>query len=189
MDVFWQRAAAYLSKVEPTRLNVELPSKWLRPNDEIEARVSVQPPGTDSKTVTWRLTGPAEDDSGILPPVGGVVRLRPRLDGTYSLTVHAPASDAGPAEQTRMMLNVSELAIEAERLDPDTALLPAVAARTSGWSAPWTDAPAALRTLSERPSAGMRRKTRDVWDQPWVLGVFLALLTLEWTSRRWWGLP
>lgn len=190
METFWRRVAAYLAPVEPTRLFIQAGGVWAVPGEEVEVHVRVTEPRQGPQgRVAWKAAGAGTVDSGILPAAGGRIRVRPPAEGTLSITVQAPASEAGPAEEARAVVNISSVAEEVKQFGPDTSLLAAIAKATSGISASFRDAGRAFDSLSGLATPGARKRERDVWDRPWILALLIGLLSVEWTLRRWWGLP
>ncbi|MFW6336443.1 MAG: hypothetical protein ACOC3G_04885, partial [Phycisphaeraceae bacterium] len=76
---------------------------------------------------------------------------------------------------------------ELEDPQTDEALLRRIARLTGGGYAEVSDDAAAtqwIETLRDEPITTRRVQTSRMWNSPWVLVAFVALVTLEWILRR-----
>ncbi len=64
-----------------------------------------------------------------------------------------------------------------------------LATSTGGRVVPWPEADALIPGLAARTLVRSRTEETPLWDTPWGLGLFFALLTAEWALRKRVGLP
>jgi hypothetical protein len=77
-----------------------------------------------------------------------------------------------------------------EFADPrlNESLLRRMARASGGRYVPAAQAGRVVSWLRDAVPQSATPERRDLWDQPWVLALVLALLSAEWTLRRRWGL-
>ena len=79
--------------------------------------------------------------------------------------------------------------LEEARTDPDSATLAAVAAASGGRLTTADQAQRWARSIGTRALARGRAETLRLWESPWLFGVVVGALGIEWAWRRRRGLP
>jgi len=78
---------------------------------------------------------------------------------------------------------------EMEDLATNFALLEEIAAKSGGKVFLPENASELADLLAKRAATRTHRTELKLWQSWWTLAAFLTLLTLEWVSRKWAGLP
>ena len=79
--------------------------------------------------------------------------------------------------------------LEEARALPDSATLASIAQATGGTSGSADDVAAWARGLQSQGAVRGRTTSVRLWESPWIFGLIVGLLTLEWIWRRRRGLP
>ena len=64
------------------------------------------------------------------------------------------------------------------------AALQRLAATTGGSYAPLAEADALVSKIRNTPNAYSKEVITDLWNNPWLLGLLILLLCVDWTLRR-----
>lgn len=172
---------------------------------EVERNPAVALPGEGDTTQTLRLmlrtpdgrstSIPAERDAidsnrwraRVFPDRGGRFEISAELmQGEADTEEAEPAAERVVANQrTEFVVQGSQRELE----DPQTdeALMRRIARLTGGGYAEVSDDAAAtqwIENLRDQPITTRRVQTSRMWNSPWVLVAFIALVTLEWILRR-----
>lgn len=142
---------------------------WLRQEDPLGA-ISETP-------MQWQL----EED--------GVYRAEfvASQEGVYDLLVDV-ASAAGEGREQNSEKRASLVVTPSLREYRDAALdegvLQRLAATTGGSYAPLAEADALVSKIRNTPNAYSKEVITDLWNNPWLLGLLILLLCVDWTLRR-----
>lgn len=205
MEKSWRQLMRWLVSDVPNRVELAVE----RPTDEAAGAVKLQVRVRDDKfqplddaTVSIELQPVLSDANGATT---NAIRMRaepslseagvyeatyvPRDTGGYRATArvaNAAGVDVGQAEAGWS----TDLAAEEFRsLQPNIALLDAIAKRTGGEVISAAKLDAFARGLPNRRSPVMETWTTPAWHTPVLFGVALACLVAEWGLRRWKGMP
>ena len=194
-DRFWRQAARWLSADAPDRVTLD-PIAAVEDNGEVSIAATVR--NADYKA--------APDATTVLQlerPDGRREQITPTLadSATARFTARVPAGDAGI---TRVHADVSKGgtpigtaevpflsgAFDRELADPrlDARALSLLAASSGGAYLAPDHAADAGRFLRGRSNVTTPEEWTEIWHSPWILGLIVAALGLEWTLRRQWGL-
>ncbi|MBI1797502.1 MAG: hypothetical protein HYR74_10675 [Candidatus Eisenbacteria bacterium] len=192
----WRRIVRWLAEPvqgEPLRVR---PERWLVARGE-PARLFASLQGADFKPVAGAtVEGEISDAAGHATRIA----FAPRAAGSYEAVIADPepgryrigarATRAG-AELGRATSEfaVDRWSLEEARAEPDSATLDAIAAATGGRATTAAEAAAWAAALPARTLARMRGESHHLWESPWVFGVLIGLLGVEWAWRRRRGLP
>jgi hypothetical protein len=192
----WRRVVRWIAEPvqgEPLRVK---PERWLTARGE-PVRLFASLQGADFKPVAGAtVRGEVQDASGRSTPI----TFAPRAVGSYEALIDDPApgryrvsarATRGGAELGRSTSEfaVDRWSLEEARAEPDSATLEAIAAASGGRA---TDAAAAATwagAMSARSMARVRSESHRLWESPWVFGLLIGLLGVEWAWRRRRGLP
>ncbi|MEQ8955684.1 MAG: hypothetical protein RL120_16250, partial [Gammaproteobacteria bacterium] len=113
-------------------------------------------------------------------------------EGVFSLLVDvtsAAGEDARPdVAEKRAAFVVTPSLREFNNAERDGSLLTRIAAASGGRYFPINNVAALADTVVFTPNAYSREVQIDLWDRPWLLGLLIALLCLDWITRRLRGL-
>lgn len=194
-DRFWRQAARWLSADAPDQVALE-PIAAVEDNGEVSVAASVRDadykPAADA-AVVLQLERPDGRREQITPTLtdSATARFTARIpSGDAGITrVHAEASRAGTPVGTADAPFLSG-AFDRELADPrlDARALSSLADASGGTYLTADHAAEAARFLRSRSDVTTPEEWTDAWHSPWVLGLIIALLGVEWTLRRQWGL-
>lgn len=200
---FWNSAIRWLIRdPELNLVHVELPEEVVEPGDTVAGRIRVAEPdyspGVDrpvTVTVVRRdLDALGEGDGEVV--VQEVFRTNDRgvspfelgaaEPGAYVVTARVEDGEGQVLEDSEVFLRVRR-STELRDVEPRPDLLRAISEATGGR---FVEAGGRLRGLEFREARVEevdRRRVVDLWGNPWVLAVFVLLLSAEWGLRRRWG--
>ncbi len=151
-----------------------------------------------------RSIGDAEFEVSVLAPGNRRLALKPRKDveefsslfddtaeaGDYWVQVTASrrGESLGATALTRFLVDARDLELDDPAADP--GLLAQIAQLSGGAEFKPEKFEAAMAQLGETPAGvgHVRANVIDLWDNWYVLGVFVTLLSAEWFLRKKWGL-
>lgn len=196
-DQFWRRmlrwlvgAAEFLPGQDVALSIAQFPDNLGDPA-RIEVRLKY-PPSAETKA-SLSVVGP----DGVRQPLpldrsherAGVLAgtLEPTRPGAYTVRLETP--DLVPTSQETRFC-VYDYSIERIHTSADPVAMRELSESSGGRALPPNDPNALLRLLDEgRPRLEERPELSFIWDRPWVFGLLVSLLTLEWFLRRRLGLP
>ena len=125
----------------------------------------------------WQIEGEGVYSAEFLAEDVGVNNLR--IDVTS-------AAGEGRAENTeaRASLVVTPSLREYSNPGLDAGILQRIAETTGGDYADIDNAASLISSIRNTPSAYSKEVMTDLWDSPWLLGLLILLLCLDWTLRR-----
>ncbi|MCY3023867.1 MAG: glutamine amidotransferase, partial [Planctomycetota bacterium] len=117
-------------------------------------------------------------------------RVMPSLPGSYRFRVNAVAFGGRVIGTDSVDIQVTAPDVEHDNPKANLGLLRRIASLSGGMYCDPEHAAEAFQALLRRQAGYSRTVTdvRELWNQPWLLGVFIGLLTLEWALRKRWGL-
>ena len=194
-DRFWRQAARWLSADAPDQVALD-PIPAVEDNGEVSVAASVKDadykPAADA-TVVMQLERPDGRREQITPTLADSVTAR--------FTAHVPAGEAGitrvhaEASKGGTPIGAADVpflsgAFDRELADPrlDSRALALLAEASGGTYLPADRAAEAARFLRNRSAVATPEEWTEIWHSPWMLGLIIALLGVEWTLRRQWGL-
>jgi len=199
-ETLWRQILRWLAVSAPERITIEFDREFYNVGDEVNVRAVVLNDEfeADNDATLWMQTSnPLEEfiDAPMEWDIedDGVYRSSfiAEEEGVYSLLVDV-ASAAGEASDSsaekRAAFVVTPSLREYTNAELDSGLLERIA-EVSGGSYFNLDAAGALaNTIEFTPNAYSREVQIDLWDRPWLLGLLILLLCLDWVSRRMKGL-
>jgi hypothetical protein len=117
-----------------------------------------------------------------------VATLEDLPPGRYQVSARAARGGSGLGRATSEFA-VDRWSLEEARTLPDSATLAAVAAATGGRVTSVGQAARWARSLETRALARGRTQSVRLWESPWMFGVIVGALGIEWAWRRKRGLP
>lgn len=205
MEKFWRQLMRWLVADTPTRLEVAVHPEPEPPGSarlEVRLRDADYQP-FDEASVAVRIRSVFSDDGADTNATTLGLRADPSMDEPGLFTaMHTSRSAAGyRAEVTVTNAAGAELgraeagwsvdlaADEFRSLQPNVALLEAIAGRTGGSLVQPSDLASFVRGLPGREAPVMESRTNPLWHTPWIFALALGCFLVEWGVRRWRGLP
>lgn len=185
LSSFWNRLVGHLSPESGEGFSVTFDRLRSRLGKRVTASINAK---GSRGSIDWTMKGAGVDRSGTIPAGSGSVEVAPPDTGTLVLTA-SMNNQYGRQQQAEAVLNVENRAYEF--IDPSVRqqLLADVARITGGEHGRFEEGPDRADDISiPETRVVTNRTTKEVWDQPWLLTLFIGLLGVEWTSRRLSGL-
>lgn len=194
-ELFWRQSARWLAGPAPDPVSVTVPD-LAEPGDSIAIQFDV-------RDAAFAPVGDASLDATITVPGGATQPLRLRREGGGSglLTSAAALDQPGlyrvhaEARRGRDALGTADRWVYAggsdrEFADPrlNEGVLRRIARATGGRYVSAAEVSKVVSWLDAASPQSAQPERRDVWHQPWVYAIVIALLTAEWILRRRWGL-
>ena len=198
---FWVNAVRWLAAGRSSKTNqpviLELSTGYAAPGETIAASVKVRDISLGEvagATVTFYL------GDGISSNAVATARYDPathayqgqiplRQVGAFIVTAVAQGKTNLLGEDRQLLVGET---VEREMVDlrARPVLVESIAAAGGGMAHQLTDTEVVgLKTLWKNiPAPTVEFDRRALWDKPWILGLILGFLTLEWSLRRWKGL-
>ena len=180
-------------QAEPLRVR---PERWLSVGGEV-VRLLATLQDSEFRPVTQAVVEADVTDAGgrtqrvtlVAGAPGSYTAVLDRLTrGRYR--VSAAASKGGRTlGRSTTEFAVDRWSLEEARALPDSATLAAIAQATGGKSGSADDVAAWARGLQSQGAVRGRTTSVRLWESPWIFGLIVGLLTLEWVWRRRRGLP
>lgn len=199
-ETLWRQILRWLAVSAPERISIEFDREFYNVGDEVNVKALVlnNEYEADNDATLWMQTSnPLEEfiDAPMEWDIedDGVYRASfiAEEEGVYSLLVDvaSAAGDTGDSSaEKRAAFVVTPSLREYTNAELDSGLLTRIA-EVSGGS--YFDLPAAgglADTIEFTPNAYSREVQIDLWDRPWLLGLLILLLCVDWVSRRMKGL-
>ena len=194
-ELFWRQAVRWLAAPSPDPVSI-LATDAAQPGDDLliaaEVRDGTFAPVSDA-AVDASVTGPDGSSRPIVFRRDAsregryVASFRPDARGVYAVHLQASRKGAkiGSADQAFYAGGVDgELADP--RLNED--VLRRIARSSGGRYAPIADAAQVVDWIADAVPQPGALEPHDLWQQPWLIALVMALLAGEWILRRRWGL-
>ncbi|MEX0964140.1 MAG: VWA domain-containing protein [Pseudohongiellaceae bacterium] len=199
-ETLWRQLMRWLAVSAPQRITIEFDREFYNVGDVVNVRATVlndeYEPDNDA-TLWMQTSNPLEEfvDAPMEWDIeeDGVYRSSfiAEAEGVYSLLVDV-ASAAGEQGDTnsekRTAFVVTPSLREYTNAELDTGLLARIAEVSGGSYFNLAAAGALANTIEFTPNAYSREVQIDLWDRPWLLGLLILLLCVDWISRRMKGL-
>lgn len=199
-ETLWRQIMRWLAVSSPDRITIEFDREFYNVGDMVNVRAIVlndrYEPDNDA-TLWMQTSNPLEEfiDAPMEWDIeeDGVYRSSfiAEEEGVYSLLVDV-ASAAGEGGDTsaekRAAFVVTPSLREYTNAELDSGLLARIAEASGGSYFDLADAGALASTIEFTPNAYSREVQLDLWDRPWLLGLLILLLCVDWVSRRMKGL-
>ncbi|GJM12671.1 MAG: membrane protein [Pseudohongiella sp.] len=199
-ETLWRQLLRWLAVSAPERITIEFDREFYNVGDEVNVRAIVldneYEPDNDA-TLWMQTSNPLEEfiDAPMEWDIedDGVYRASfiAEEEGVYSLLVDV-ASAAGESSDSsaekRAAFVVTPSLREYTNAELDSGLLARIAEVSGGSYFNLPDAAALASTIEFTPNAYSREVQIDLWDRPWLLGLLILLLCVDWVSRRLKGL-
>jgi hypothetical protein len=170
------------------KLQVRARDEKFQPLDDANVSINIEPVMSDADSGTnkgIRLRAePSLDEPGVYQAT-----YVPRNTGGYRATTSVTNAVGVYAGQAEAGWSADLAAEEFSSLEPNTALLDAIAKRTGGEVISPAKLDAFARGLPSRTAPVMEAWTTPAWHTPLLFGFALACLIGEWGLRRWKGMP
>jgi uncharacterized membrane protein len=192
-EFFWRQAARWLATPAPDQVTITLPESP-EPGDAtavaIETRDAAFAPAADA-TVEATITAPGGEPRPL--------KLRHADGGRFAGTIAAEQAGLyrihADARRGATPLGAADRWVyvggsDREFVDPrlNEGLLRRLARSTGGRYVKEADAARIAPLLRQAVPQNAAPEQRDLWHEPWAFGLIVALLSVEWTLRRRWGL-
>lgn len=199
-ETLWRQLIRWLAVSAPERISIDFDREFYNIGDEVNVSATVLndefEPDNDA-TLWLQSTDPL--DAVIDTPMewdienDGVYRTSfiAGEEGVYSLLVDvaSAAADASvDSSEKRAAFVVTPSLREYTNAEMDRGLLSRIAAASGGRYFDLNNAAALPSAIEFTPNAYSREVQIDLWDQPWLLALLIALLCLDWIMRRMRGL-
>jgi hypothetical protein len=194
-DRFWRQAARWLSADAPDQVTLD-PIAAVEDNGEVSIAATVRDAdykAAPDATLVLQLERPDGRREQITPTLSdsAAARFTARVTaGDPGITrVHAEVSKGGTPIGTADVPFLSG-AFDRELADPrlDARALSLLAESSGGTYLAADRAADAARFLRNRSPVATPDEWMEIWHSPWMLVLIVAVLGVEWTLRRQWGL-
>lgn len=193
---FWmqtlQWAATYSEFLPGEDYSLQLSSAMVEQGEPVRVRIGYRGTGIPSSPPLLELRGPAAESLNAAPvgsvedgsPRWGAV-LAPKVPGTYSVELYA-GGEAGPA----VPLTILPPPQERDELssDPESLARLSVGSEGRAWAIDQGDELLAVLEPEVIPVPLEEAEWNPLWNRPWLMGVIVLLLGMEWAGRRRLGL-
>lgn len=199
-ETLWRQILRWLAVSAPERITIEFDREFYNVGDEVNVKAIVlnNEYEADNDATLWMQTSnPLEEliDAPMEWDIedDGVYRASfiAEEEGVYSLLVDV-ASAAGESSDSsaekRAAFVVTPSLREYTNAELDTGLLARIAEVSGGSYFNLQTAGDLANTIEFTPNAYSREVQIDLWDRPWLLGLLILLLCIDWVSRRMKGL-
>jgi hypothetical protein len=162
------------------RVRVNVLDEFYEPAGGADVRLRITKPDGSESTAT--LSAEAGHAGSYVADIVFTALGRHTIEATATLKGAALGSD-------RIALSVRPSSREFERPEVGTGLMRRIAERTGGTFYELRDAPRVVEDISDLVASVRRHEDSPLWDNVWVWGLIIALLTAEWIIRKKAGLP
>ncbi len=199
-ETLWRQIMRWLAVSAPERITIEFDREFYNVGDVVNVRATVlnsQYEADNDATLWMQTSNPLEEfiDAPMEWDIeeDGVYRASfiAEEEGVYSLLVDV-ASAAGErsdsSAEKRAAFVVTPSLREYTNAELDSGLLARIAEVSGGSYFDLAGAGALANTIEFTPNAYSREVQIDLWDRPWLLGLLILLLCVDWVGRRMKGL-
>jgi uncharacterized membrane protein len=199
-ETIWRQILRWLSTSAPERITIEFDQEFYNVGDEVNiiARVLNDQYESDNDAALWVQTTNPLDQATDIPmewdiEQDGVYRasFNAEDEGVYSLLVDV-ASAAGDASadgsEKRAAFVVTPSLREYTNAEKDVGLLARIAEVSGGSYFNLAEVGSLADIVEFTPNAYSREVQIDLWDRPWLLGLLILIMSIDWIARRMRGL-
>ena len=199
-ETLWRQLLRWLAVSAPERITIEFDREFYNVGDPVNVKATVlnNEYEADNDATLWMQTSnPLEEflDAPMEWDIeeDGVYRASfvAEEEGVYSLLVDV-ASAAGEASDSsaekRAAFVVTPSLREYTNAELDSGLLRRISEASGGSYFNLAGSDALTDTIEFTPNAYSREVQIDLWDRPWLLGLLILLLCVDWMTRRMKGL-
>lgn len=199
-EILWRQMLRWLAVSAPQRISINFDREFYNVGDEVQVTATVlddefEP---DNNATLWMQTVTPLDQVTDTPmewdiSEDGVYRssFTVQDEGVFSLLVDvaSAASEAGrDASEKRAAFVVTPSLREYTNAQLDSGLLARIAEASGGNYFDINNVAGLADTVEFTPNAYSRQVQIDLWDRPWLLGLLILLLCMDWITRRLRGL-
>lgn len=199
-ETLWRQILRWLAVSAPERITIEFDREFYNVGDEVNISATVLDDSyeADNNASLYLQTTDPLDQITDTPmewdiEEDGLYRTSFTVEeeGVYDLLVDvatvAGEGSAGGSEK-RAAFVVTPSLREYTNAEMDRGLLARIADASGGAYFNIADASQLADTIEFTPNAYSREVQIDLWDQPWLLALLIALLCMDWIARRLRGL-
>ena len=199
-ETIWRQILRWLSVTAPERITIEFDQEFYNVGDEVNVAVKVlndqyEP---DNDAALWMQTTNPMDQSTDIPMEWNIeeegvygASFTVEDEGVYSLLIDV-ASAAGDASadssEKRAAFVVTPSLREYTNAEMDAGLLARIADASGGSYFSLAESDGLADAVEFTPNAYSREVQIDLWDQPWLLGLLIMIMCIDWIARRMRGL-
>lgn len=195
-ETLWRQLLRWLAVSAPERITIEFDKEFYHVGDQVEVKATVlnDEYEADNDATLWLQTSnPLEEfiDTPMEWDIeeDGVYRSSfvAEEEGVYSLLVDvaSAAGEAGDSSaEKRAAFVVTPSLREYNNAELDSGLLSRIAEASGGSYFDLAAAAALAEAIEFTPNAYSREVQIDLWDRPWLLGLLILLLCVDWMMRR-----
>ncbi|MCI5105234.1 MAG: hypothetical protein MRY76_00820 [Pseudomonadales bacterium] len=199
-EILWRQLLRWLAVSAPERISINFDREFYNVGDEVRVTATVldEQFEPDNDATLWMQTTTPLDEISDTPmewdiSEDGVYRssFTVQEEGVFSLLVDvASAAGESTAEgsEKRAAFVVTPSLREYTNAEMDRGLLERIAEASGGRFFDLNNVGNLAGTVEFTPNAYSREVQIDLWDRPWLLGLLILLLCLDWMSRRLKGL-
>jgi uncharacterized membrane protein len=199
-ETLWRQMLRWLAVSAPERITIDFDREFYNVGDEVNITAIVLDDSyePDNNASLYLQTVDPLDQVTDTPmewdiEEDGVYRTSfiVEEEGVYDLLVDvatvAGEGSAGGSEKSAAFVVTPSLR-EYTNAEMDSGLLARIADASGGTYFDIADAAELADTIEFTPNAYSREVQIDLWDQPWLLALLIALLCMDWIARRLRGL-
>lgn len=199
-ETLWRQMLRWLAVSAPERITIDFDREFYNVGDEVNITATVLDDSyePDNNASLYLQTVDPLDQVTDTPmewdiEEDGVYRTSfiVEEEGVYDLLVDvatvAGEGSAGGSEKSAAFVVTPSLR-EYTNAEMDSGLLARIADASGGTYFDIADAAQLADTIEFTPNAYSREVQIDLWDQPWLLALLIALLCMDWIARRLRGL-
>jgi len=196
-ETLWRQMLRWLAVSAPERVTLEFDREFYNIGDEVQvtARVLDEQYAPDNDATLWiQTTNPLEEvtDSPMEWNIeeDGVYRASfpAGHEGVFNLLVDVTSAAGEEGAEQQAAIVVTPSLREFNNAGMDRGLLGRIAEAGGGGYFDLDSVGDLPESIEFTPNAYSREVQIDLWDEPWLLGLLIALLCLDWTTRRLRGL-
>jgi len=196
-ETLWRQMLRWLAVSAPERVTLEFDREFYNIGDEVQvtARVLDEQYAPDNDATLWiQTTNPLEEvtDSPMEWNIeeDGVYRASfpAGHEGVFNLLVDVTSAAGEEGAEQQAAIVVTPSLREFNNAGMDRGLLGRIAEAGGGGYFDLDAVGDLPESIEFTPNAYSREVQIDLWDEPWLLGLLIALLCLDWTTRRLRGL-
>ncbi|MCG8415022.1 MAG: hypothetical protein MI746_12455 [Pseudomonadales bacterium] len=199
-ETLWRQMLRWLAVSAPERITIEFDREFYNVGDEVNITATVLDDSyeADNNATLYMQTTDPLDQITDMPmewdiEEDGVYRASFTVEeeGVYDLLVDVASvagEGASDGSEKGAAFVVTPSLREYNNAAMDSGLLARIAEASGGSFFDIANASQLADTIEFTPNAYSREVQIDLWDQPWLLALLIALLCIDWIARRLRGL-